>query len=634
MKHLFEVVGNGEDCLGRQQTVGRIREEKHTFAVGVWCSRPGENNTKSILKVILKSIRRRSRQWLTVVSTVTAIVFSFNAHGQQYGRPLEMNTLQSSSNFGKLRSTRFHSGIDLRTGGVEGKKVTAVADGQIYRIGVKPYGYGNVVYVSHPDGTISVYGHLSKFTAEVERYVRSERYRTKKNDIDIFPPAGKFPVKRGEVIGLSGNSGNSFGPHLHFEIREAGTERTLNTIARGYVKVEDNLAPRIFNVYYYLVDTLMGVPVHTRAAKAEAVKVRENEYTLKYPLPLPGKGYFCVETMDRKDNVNGSMATYRILLSVDGRPRLEYVMDGFTFGQNHFAKIISDYRLNGATSNDVFRLALLNDDAAPFYRNVVQRGLIDPSEGIRNVTIDVEDDSRNSAVVTFPVRYDPSAASPTVNIPSDAEAVDFRNNYSRTTEGLKVTIPAGALYESLFYRQGKVARTPAVSPKNVRILSDFYDVHDAGTPLRGAVTLSFEAAVPEELRDRVVLARVNGNGRLAATSAKYADGAVTGRVSSFGRWCVAVDTSKPRISPSFSSGADLSGERRIGFTVSDDLSGVASYSATVDDRWVMLEHDTPHGVLYHYFDDDLSGTGKTHTVVLTVKDGAGNTAVYTGKYYR
>lgn len=584
--------------------------------------------------MILKFASGRSKRLPAAAVAVAAILLSVNAEAQEYGRPLDMPVLQSSSNFGKLRSSRFHSGVDLRTGGVEGKRVLAVADGQIYRIGVKPYGYGNVVYVLHTDGSVSVYGHLSKFTPEVERYVRAERYRLKKNSLDLFPPAGRFPVKRGETVGLSGNSGNSFGPHLHFEVREAGTERTVNTIARNYIAVKDNTPPQIFNVYYYLVDTLMGVPVHTRVAKAAAVKGSGNNYTLEAPLTLPGKGYFCVETMDRKDGVSGSMATYRITLRIDGVTRFEYLMDGFTFAQNHFAKVISDYRLNSATSNDIFRLAVMNDDAMPFYRNVIGRGLIDPSQDTGSVAIEVEDDSGNVATLTFPVRYDPSAAAPAVNIPTNAEPVDFRKSYSRTTDGLKVTIPAGALYESLFYRQGKLDKRPAVASKNVRILSDFYEVHDPATPLRSGVTLSFRAEVPQELRDKVVLARLNGNGRLAASGAKYADGTVTGKAASFGLWCVAVDTTKPRIVPSFSSGADLSGERRIGFNISDDFSGVASYWASVDDKWVLLEHDTVNGVLYHYFDDEVSGRGKTHTITVTVKDGVGNQTVYTGSYYR
>ncbi|MBP6423676.1 MAG: M23 family metallopeptidase [Tidjanibacter sp.] len=596
--------------------------------------RNGAAETRERMKEMVRTGCRRLR--LSVgVCLVCAALQGGTAHAQDYGKPLDMPVLQSSSNFGKLRSTRFHSGVDFRTGGVEGKRVLAVEDGQIYRIGVKPYGYGNVVYVAHPDGNISVYGHLSKFTPEVEAYVRSERYRQQRNDIDLFPEAGRFPVKRGEVIGLSGNSGNSFGPHLHFEIREGASQRTVNPIARGYYRVKDDLPPRIFGVSYYLVDTLMGVPVHTLAGRAAAIGGSGARYTLEAPMVLPGRGYFCVETMDRKNDVSGSMATYRIVLSVDGQTRLEYLMDGFTFGENHFAKVLSDYMLNGTTSNDVFRLAVLNEGAMPFYPRAVGRGLIDPASGIDEVRIEVEDDSGNTAVLTFPVTYDPSAAAATVSIPTDAEAVDFRRHYSRTTDGLKVTIPAGALYESLFYEQEKLSGRPAVTVgKGTHILSDFYAVHDASVPLQAPVTLSFRADVPEELRERVVIARLTDKGRLAAAPAKYADGAVTGRASLFGIWCAAADTVNPTVTPSFRSGTDMSGERRIGFRISDDFSGVASYSATVDGEWVMLEHDTVHGMLYHYFDDEVCGTGRRHEVELRVTDGAGNTAVYRGSYYR
>ena len=109
---------------------------------------------------------------------------------------------------------------------------------------------------------------------------------------------------------------------------------------------------------------------------------------------------------------------------------------------------------------------------------------------------------------------------------------------------------------------------------------------------------------------------------------------MTGRASLFGIWCAAADTVNPTVTPSFRSGTDMSGERRIGFRISDDFSGVASYSATVDGEWVMLEHDTVHGMLYHYFDDEVCGTGRRHEVELRVTDGAGNTAVYRGSYYR
>ncbi len=581
----------------------------------------------------------KTRHSYKTVSLIAALVMAagieaFPQNAAEYGSPIVIGTLQSSSNFGKLRGTRFHSGVDIRTGGVEGKKITAIEDGYIYRIGVKPYGYGNVVYVAHPDGRISVYGHLSRFTPEVDAYVRRERYRRQRNDIDLFPDANTFPVKRGEVIGWSGNSGNSFGPHLHFEIREKGGEKTVNVLARGYYDVVDNTPPKIFNVWYYTIDTLSGVPVHTLAAKAATVANQDGSYSLPAPMQLPGRGYFVVETMDRKDGVSGSMATYRITLSVDGVPRIEYLMDGFTFAQNHYAKILSDYKLNRTTSNDVFRLAVLNDGAMPFYRNVKDNGILNP-DGRSDIRIEVEDDNGNTTVLSFIAEYAPELASSTVTIPTGAEPVDCEKHYSRTTENLKVTIPSGALYESLFYTQSKLCPPPKVTKSaGTRILSDFYEVHRDDVPLQNPVILSFRADVPTELQDKVVIARVNDRGRLAASAAEYTDGTVTGKASIFGTWCVAADTTSPTIGASFKLGEDMTGKQRLGFKIADDLSGIASFSATVDGKWVMLEHDTPHSTVYHYFDDSLCGTGKTHTIVLTVKDGVGNKAVYTGKYFR
>lgn len=368
------------------------------------------------------------RHWAAVAA---GLVMTCTAMAQEYAVLLGVTTLQSSSNFGRLRSTRFHSGVDLRTEWVEGKKVFAIADGQIYRIGVKPY------------------GHLSEFTPEVDAYVRKERYRGKLNDIDIFPSAGTFPVKKGELIGLSGNSGNSFGPHLHFEVREKGAERTVNVLARGYLKIKDNMLPEIHKVFYYRVDTISGVPVHRLMSERAAVRRSDGSYTIDGQMELTGPGYFCIETSDHKNGVNSVMATYRIILSLDGKPYMEYLMDGFTFSQNHLAKIVSDYQLNGKTSNDVFRLAVVNDDAMAFYRNVTARGLVNPAN-VSNVGIEVWDDNGNKVVMDFAVRYCPDKDTPAI-IASDAEAVGCKPFYSRVTDKLKVTIPADALYEPIFY---------------------------------------------------------------------------------------------------------------------------------------------------------------------------------------
>ncbi len=553
---------------------------------------------------------------------------------QQEQRP------QLSSGFGELRLTRFHSGIDFRTGGVEGVKVRAVSDGYICRIAIAPWGNGKAVYVQHAGGVQTVYCHLRDFTPELEEYVRSERYRRQSNAVDLYPPQGRFPVKKGQLLGHSGNTGSSFGPHLHFEVRDVAG-RTLNPLSLGIYRIDDNIAPTITAVSYYVVDTVAGVPFHTLAGKYRAAKAAGNTYTLPDKVKAPGAGYFSIEAYDRKNNVGFNMTIYRVTEKIDGEVMFEYVVDGFTFAQTGYARTIGMYAESKASKNDIIRLAVQDGGLGlPFYRNVRDRGVIDPSKD-RMVEIEVADDNGNVSTVGFGIEYTPESYRDTVLFPTGAEVLDAGRPFTKNSGGVSVSIPARTLYESILYTQSELPEAPAiVKSQSVSVLSPFYAVHTDDVPIHSAFTLAIKADVPETIRDKVVLARVNGNGdsngerRLAATAAVYDNGYVTAKVGSFGIWCVAADTRAPGIAPSFGSGADLSKARYIIFSVSDDLSGVASYRAEIDGHWVILEHDVVKNHLIHYFDDALTGKGKTHDIKLTVTDGAGNTAVYSGKYFR
>ncbi|MEI6750053.1 MAG: M23 family metallopeptidase, partial [Bacteroidota bacterium] len=151
--------------------------------------------------------------------------------------------LQVTGTFGELRLNHFHSGVDFRTHEREGLPVHAVADGKVVRIKVSPFGFGRALYIDHPNGYTTVYGHLQKFSPELERYVRKEQFRQQSFDVDVFPTSA-IKVKQGDTIAFSGNSGGSFGPHLHFEIRNTKSERPINPLFFG-LPVTDTVPPFI-----------------------------------------------------------------------------------------------------------------------------------------------------------------------------------------------------------------------------------------------------------------------------------------------------------------------------------------------------------------------------------------------------
>ena len=187
---------------------------------------------------------------------LTAILLATNVFAQdsfpQYPSPLDI-PIYLSATFAELRSNSFHAGVDIKTQGVEGKKVYAVADGYISRIGVSPYGYGNVLYITHNDGYTSVYAHLQRFNKAITKYVTDYQYRNKTFSASIYLSKETFPIKAGDFIGLTGNTGGSGGPHLHYEIRHTKSEKPVNPLYFG-LKVADDVRPNIKGISVYPVD--------------------------------------------------------------------------------------------------------------------------------------------------------------------------------------------------------------------------------------------------------------------------------------------------------------------------------------------------------------------------------------------
>ena len=261
----------------------------------------------------------------------------------QYRNPLDI-PIYLSATFGELRPNHLHAGLDIKTQGVEGKKVYAVADGYVSRIGVSPYGYGNVLYITHYDGYTSVYAHLQRFSGKIATYVKEYQYKHQQFTSQIYPEKNQFPVKQGDLIAYSGNSGGSGGPHLHFEIRHTVSEKPVNPMYFGY-KIEDHVKPLIQGVAVYPVgekSTLEGgiQPMYF------SVDGENGKYSLKDRVSVNANGEvaFGIRTFDQVGTSTNKNGPYLYELFLDDVLAFQVEADSFSYSEPRYVNSLLDYR--------------------------------------------------------------------------------------------------------------------------------------------------------------------------------------------------------------------------------------------------------------------------------------------------
>ncbi|MDR2911754.1 MAG: M23 family metallopeptidase [Alistipes sp.] len=553
-----------------------------------------------------------------------------------YAPPLDI-PIYLSANFGEIRTNRFHTGIDIKTQGVVGKPLFAAADGHIARVTVAPGGYGRALYIAHPNGTTTVYAHMDRFTDELESYLRAERLRLKRSDIDLFPDAARFPVRRGDRIGTAGNSGASGGPHLHFEVRNSADSRALNVMPRGWIVTEnpDDVPPRIVRLYHIDVDTLAGVPIHSRPRPYDVTKNDDGSWSLVRTSPLKGgpTSYFVVEATDRRGDVTNTFGIHRARLSIDGQERVVFEKDGVLFTHTRYACASVLYDVQRNSRNEAVMLALRSGNRLPMYKKAVERGVVSFGENgaSKQIEITVEDDAGNISTLAFEVEPDLAHTPPPH---PGGRIASNRGDFVHSADGLSVSIPRGALYEPIFYTQSVVEKTIAPRTDGIAPLSPILRTGDGVQPLQSAMKLGIEADIPENMRRRACLARVSDSGGLSWSGGTYSNGSVNGTSRDFGTFCVVVDTTSPTVKSSFAEGADLSGSRTVTITATDNFSGIANFTGSIDGEWIVFERNASRGQFVHRFDPERLAAGTTHTFEFTCRDGAGNSSTWRGTFYK
>ena len=552
-----------------------------------------------------------------------------------YDYPLRNVAGYYSANFGEMRPNHFHSGTDFKTDGVEGKPVVAAADGYVSRVLHSPTGYGLALYVNHPNGTMTVYGHLSAFRKDIADFVHAERHRLKSSRIDVACKPNQFIVRRGEQIARSGNTGSSQGPHLHYEIRDLRTQKTLNIIAGGVVRPKDNIAPYIMKLHYIEIDSVRGVAINAPLKSYSVIKAGGNAYRLNAtePIKVGRNGYFVVETSDRKDDCANTYGVYNMVATLDGSKYFEYRNDGFSFDLSRYCNAISYYPIQRNTRNEAMRIVALPGGTKYFYPTVKNRGIVSCKDGDKHqVEFIISDDCGNSSRLKFAIEGKADADCFKATLDENAIIAHYDQDFSyKRDNSFSVMIPKGALYESLAIYIEQSGITPKADT-TVIVLSPTYRVHDANTPLHKSMTLIFNTPIDGTLQPYATMAQVQPNGSISYAGGRYRSGRLIAQTSSFGSYCLVADVTAPQIRALFQEGEDCRSRSRINFRLTDNFSGIASYVATIDGRWVAIDFAKGRATI-DLNAEAISGN-KPHTIELKVTDSCGNRATWRGTFIR
>lgn len=544
-----------------------------------------------------------------------------------YAAPLKIPFFLAG-NFAELRPNHFHAGIDIKTQGRTGLPVFAAAEGTVSRISISPSGYGNALYIDHPNGTTTVYGHLESFAPQIADYIRKIQYEKETFAIDQQVPAGTLPVKKGEQIAKSGNAGSSGGPHLHFEIRRTKEEILLNPLL-FHMPVKDKVKPLIQSLMVYPVSDDACVSGKQQPQRFETI-LAGNSYQLKnkQAISVWGKIGFGLQAVDLLDGSPNKCGIYSLKLSIDNEVIYSFAMDNLVIDETKYINSHLDYEQAIRTGRRLYRTWLEPGNKLSIYSIAEKRGIFKATDNkLHQVKYEVTDAYGNATSLAFTIQ-----SKKTSFTPADPKGELFkynRNNHIRNDD-IEFNIPEGALYEDVDFIYEK-------KPGNPKFYSSVFQLHNPYVPLHFACPLRIKAVnLPANLESKVMLAQVDPvSGRIYSATGKYVDGWVEGNIRALGNYALVVDTQAPKIvSLSIADKKPLKDASKLKFKITDNLSGIETFRGTIDGKWVLFEYDFKNNLISYTFDKSRMQFGKNHVFNLEATDFKGNTSTYKANFFK
>lgn len=551
---------------------------------------------------------------------ITCSSYSQSEYPQDYFRnPLDV-TLVLSGTFSELRSSHFHSGLDIKTQQKQGLKVYATADGYVSRIKISHYGYGKALYITHPNGYTTVYAHLQKFSDRIEKYIKECQYEKESYEIEVFPSTQELLVSKDEIIAFSGNTGGSGGPHLHFEIRD-NQERPINPMLFG-IDVKDSTRPFVSAVYAYPKDENAMINGKNERVPLRLIPQKNGDYDVE-KITAYGNIGFGVTSYDKQDLAPNNNGVYNIQTFYNGNKSLEIDFKRFSFNETKHIKRMIDYEYFKTKRSRIQKLFVEKNNPLSLYKDTYDNGYIRVEDSTSSVyKIRIRDFKNNETWVNIPIKGKRED--------NNTSEKDWSNKtliYSDKATELKSGLVTVNFYKNTVYEDVGI---------DFSVNSDTLHLHEDNIPLQKNFYINYDLSnYKSEHLDKVFIARLYGYyKRPSYVSTKRKGHTLSARSNIFGTYTLAMDTVAPTIKPvNFKDKKWLSKYRYLKVKIDDDLSGISKYRATVNGKWILMEYDYKTNMLVHDFNDNIVKDTKNDLKII-VTDNVGNSSTFEATFFR
>ena len=518
-----------------------------------------------------------------------------------------------SGTFGEPRSTHFHAGIDIKTQGKEGWEVKSIAPGHISRIRVSLGGYGKALYLDHPDQTSSVYAHLKKFAPKIEAYIKSIQYKKQSYTLHEFPKKGEFAISAGEVIGYSGNTGSSSGPHLHFEIRDTDSQKPLNPLLFN-LPIKDSQRPQIQELFLFYPQKNNAL-MHSEFVSLK--KVNDSTYHT-HLIKSYGKIGLGLKMFDRQDLSYSRNGIYKARVEINGKTIVRYEFDQLDYSDSKKLLVNLDYPTFIKKRSKILKLFFQNHKPLTFMKYLNNEGLFNIELGKSYlVKVIIEDFSGNSSYIEI---YIDGTKKKIPYKKLEGKLIEPRLDYTLTLNDKELYFPKKTFFENAIIQIEEAKNSISIGPNLF--------------PFDNPYEIQFKTNQEDSIKLRQTFIAKKTEKKISFLPTNLDKGYWKTKVKDMGNFTLARDSVAPKISPSnFRPNQWLSKLKYIKVNISDDFSGIKSYRGTINGKWVLFEYEPKRKLLTYDFSDKVFEQAK-HELELEVEDNVGNKSIYKTIFFR